>query len=139
MGLRRAVVWLGLAEHDDEVVPYDDQPDYDGEDEFAGGDEPAGLAAADDGYQIATVRPQNFRDALLIGQHFRREIPVIVNLHDLDMPDAKRIVDFMSGLVFGRRGDIERLSARVFLIVPVHFSILKEQQTLSDKQFYNQA
>ncbi len=139
MGLRRAVVWLGLAEHDDEVVPYDDQPDYDGEDEFAGGDEPTGLPAADDGYQIATVRPQNFRDALLIGQHFRREIPVIVNLHDLDMPDAKRIVDFMSGLVFGRRGDIERLSARVFLIVPVHFSILKEQQTLSDKQFYNQA
>lgn len=147
MGLRRAVVWLGLAEHEDEVVGYDGA--YPAGDDLAGygelpgagdlpGDdpEPAGQSASH--LQIATVRPQNFRDALLIGQHYRQDIPVIVNLEDLEMPDAKRIVDFMSGLVFGRRGDIERLSARVFLIVPGHCAILSGQQALADKQFYNQ-
>lgn len=135
MGLRRAVVWLGLAEHDDEIVPYEDDGGYAGEDDVSGRDLPT---AAED-YQIATVRPQNFRHALLIGQHFRRDVPVIVNLDDLEIPDAKRIVDFMSGLVFGRRGDIERVSSRVFLIVPTHCSILKEAQTVSDKRFFNQA
>ena len=32
--------------------------------------------------------------------------------------DAKRIVDFSAGLVFGLRGVIERLTAKVFLLSP---------------------
>ena len=53
--------------------------------------------------------------------------------------DAKRIVDFASGLIFGREGDIERVSSRVFLILPKHFRILKESGALNDKEFFNQA
>jgi len=137
VGLRQAVVWLGLAEHDDEVLSYEERP-------VAGAyleeEEPDGLVVpGSGGYLIATVRPQTFRDALTIGERFRRDIPVIVNLQDMETPDAKRIVDFMSGLIFGRRGDIERLAGRVFLIVPGHFRIVREQETLTDEGFFNQA
>lgn len=134
MGLRRAVAWLGMAERDDEIVPYDGGG-FSGDEDVSGPDLPA---EEEEDSQFATVRPQNFRHALLIGQHFRRDVPVIVNLDDLETPDAKRIVDFMSGLVFGRRGDIERVSSRVFLLVPAHCSILKEAQIPSDRRFYNQ-
>ena len=138
MGLREAVVWLGLAERDDEVLSYDEDP---GEETFAGEplpDSPA-AAPATEIAQIATVRPQTFRDALIIGGHFRRDTPVIINLQDLETADAKRIVDFMSGLIFGRRGDIQRLSSRVFLIVPPYCRIVRQQETLPDAGFYNQS
>ena len=139
MGLRKAVVWLGLAEQDDEVFSYEEHPVAEGylEDEEPEPEEPSAPAAS--GYLIATVRPQTFRDALTIGERFRRDMPVIVNLQDMDTPDAKRIVDFMSGLIFGRRGDIERLAGRVFLIVPEHCRIVREQETLADEGFFNQA
>lgn len=133
MGLRNAVVWLGLVEHDDEMVSYDEPPDGPYADELPGPD-----LAAGDGYQIATIRAQTFRDALTIGEQFRQDIPVIVSLQDLDTLDAKRMVDFMSGLVFGRRGDIERLSSRVFLIVPPHYRIVVPQPAQADREFFNQ-
>jgi cell division inhibitor SepF len=142
VGLRKAVVWLGLVERDDEVISYDSDLAADGypadEEEPAGG----GVARSDEvlrgSHVIATVRPQTFRDALTIGERFRLDLPVIVNLQDMDTADAKRIVDFMSGLIFGRRGDIQRLSGRVFLIVPPHYRILREQETLADGGFFNQ-
>jgi cell division inhibitor SepF len=64
---------------------------------------------------------------------------VIINLHGMSAADAKRIVDFASGLIFGRRGDIERLSSRVFLIMPAHGRILKDPAPPPDKTFFNQA
>lgn len=136
MGLRKAVVWLGLAEHEDEVLSYEEHRAPDG---YADGKlltGPDGQAAGD--YVIATVRPQTFRDALTIGERFRWDVPVIVNLQDMETPDAKRIVDFMSGLVFGRRGDIQRLSGRMFLIAPAHYRILREQEMLPEEGFFNQ-
>ena len=136
MGLRQAVVWLGLAEHDDEVLSYEEEPALDG---YAEEDQPEAREAPASTQLIATVRPLTFRDALTIGERFRHDIPVIVNLQEMDTPDAKRIVDFMSGLIFGRHGDIQRLAGRVFLIVPGHYRIVREQEALADEGFFNQA
>jgi cell division inhibitor SepF len=143
VGLRKAVVWLGLVEHDD-MHFYDEDPAGDGSADQAEAPHHDGpsvrsvSALSAPGYQIATVRPQTFQDALTVGEYFRHDIPVIINLHDLETPDAKRIVDFASGLIFGRRGDIERLSTRVFLIVPAGYSILNERNSLADSGFFNQ-
>ncbi len=141
MGFRKAGAWLGLVEHaDDEQMLPDDLPGaaYADEDVLASEEMPIELGAADEGFQVASVQPQNFMDAHTIGEYFRQDIPVIINLHDMDAPDAKRIVDFASGLTFGRRGDVERLSSRVFLLMPPHSSILREQGTLTSKEFFNQ-
>lgn len=137
MGLRKAVVWLGLVEHEDEVLSYEEQPALEA---YPDDGEPGTREApGGDVCQIATLRPQTFRDALTIGERFRLDIPVVVNLQDMDASDAKRIVDFMSGLIFGRRGDIQRLAGRVFLIVPAHYRIVQEQEALADEGFFNQA
>jgi cell division inhibitor SepF len=135
VGFRKAGVWLGLVEQDDEVLIYDADLSSDS---YADEDQPPGQEAFGDGFQIATVRPQTFRDAHTIGEYFRKDIPVIINLVDLDAADAKRFVDFASGLVFGRRGDMERLSSRIFLVLPYHTRILKEPGTSADQGFFNQ-
>jgi len=95
--------------------------------------------AAQSGYRIATVRPQSFTDAKVIGEYFRDGIPVIMNLADLEEADAKRIVDFASGLIFSLRGGIERVAARVFLLTPAGLEIVDGADNPSqDPGFFNQ-
>jgi FtsZ-interacting cell division protein YlmF len=78
---------------------------------------------------IVIVRPREHEDVYDIGQqigaHFLRDVPVIINLEDLTAENATRVVDFVSGTIFGRRGDIERLSNRLFLIVPPGSTVFK--------------
>jgi cell division inhibitor SepF len=144
VGLREAAVRLGLVEHDDDDLTYDDRSPVDGyadDDQLLEDEETGGLPepAAGPGLRIATVAPQNFADAHTIGEYFRHDIPVIIDLGGMSLADAKRIVDFASGLIFGRRGDIERLSGRVYLIMPAHGRILKDPPPPPDKTFFNQA
>ncbi len=49
--------------------------------------------------------------------------PVIMNLTELDDVDAKRIVDFAAGLVFGLRGSIERVTNKVFMLSPANVQV----------------
>lgn len=142
MGLREAAVRLGLVEHDDDDSFYEERAPVDtyaDDDDEVLDQEVLGGPPADRGFHIASIQPQNFADAHTIGEYFRHDIPVIINLHSMSAADAKRIVDFASGLIFGRRGDIERLSSRVFLIMPAHCRILKDPAPPPDKSFFNQA
>lgn len=70
------------------------------------------------GYRIATVLPTTYNDARRIGEEFRSDAPVIMDLTSMSDSEAKRIVDFAAGLVFGLHGSIERLSPKVFLLSP---------------------
>ncbi len=69
-------------------------------------------------YRIAAVQPTRFSEAKRIGELFRDGVPVIINVSQMDDADARRVVDFASGLIFGLHGSIERVAHRVFLLVP---------------------
>ena len=57
--------------------------------------------------RIETIHPRSYNDARRIGEDYREGVPVIMNLSELEYADAKRIIDFAAGLVFGRLGSIE--------------------------------
>ena len=127
---RNARAWLGRVEHDDSAEDFGEIYH----------DEPLdGHLAAGNGTQIAIVRPRNFQDAATVGDYFRHEIPVIINLEDMGNAEAGRIIDFVSGLVLGLCGDIERVSRRTFLIVPGGATMLTTHKSLSEEGFFNQA
>jgi cell division inhibitor SepF len=65
-------------------------------------------------------------------------VPVIVNLSDMQDGDAKRMVDFCAGLIFGLRGSIERITAKVFLLSPEFIQVDGENST-DEGSFYNQS
>jgi cell division inhibitor SepF len=50
-----------------------------------------------------------------------------MNLSDMDDADAKRLVDFAAGLVFGLHGSIERVTSKVFLLSPAHVEVSAEE------------
>jgi cell division inhibitor SepF len=73
--------------------------------------------------RITTIHPTTYNDAKAIGEAFRDGTPVIMNLTDMDDTDAKRLVDFGAGLVFGLSGTIERVTNKVFLLSPAHVEV----------------
>ncbi|MGH3168313.1 MAG: cell division protein SepF [Trebonia sp.] len=137
---RSARAWLGLVEQDtDDLVDEDEYALEDVSEIQDYYETPSDQSAEGSGTQIAIVRPRNFQDAVTIGEYFRQEIPVIINLEEMDNAEARRIIDFASGLILGLRGDIERLSRRTFLIAPVGTTIVTAHNGLAEEGFFNQA
>ena len=143
--VRKASAWLGLVDDNDDERYYDD-------DGYSEGTEPgdawvtdprvkvASDVAEEKGRRIGTVTPDSFRDARAIGELFRDGVPVIMNLTAMEAADAKRVVDFAAGLIFGLRGSIERVATRVFLLTPVDTQLVNgEPAGRRTGGFFNQS
>lgn len=126
--VRKASAWLGLVDDNDDERYYDD--DYaEGQEHGEAWVTDARVKVASDtteekGRRIGTITPDSFRDARAVGELFREGVPVIVNLTNMEPTDAKRVVDFAAGLIFGLRGSIDRVSSRVFLLTPANTEIV---------------
>ncbi len=152
--LRKTMVYLGLAE---DQGRYDDEL-YEGYDEQQG-DEPERRGAevthlptrhtvaevvrspeAGGVSRITTIHPRTYNEAKTIGENFRDGIPVIMNLTDMSDSDAKRLVDFAAGLVFGLRGSIERVTSKVFLLSPETVEVNAEEgPATAGRSVFNQS
>ena len=80
-------------------------------------------AQASEMNEILTVHPRQYKDAQVIAENFREGIPVIINLSQMSEPDARRLIDFASGLSQGLYGKIERVTNKVFLLSPAHVAV----------------
>jgi cell division inhibitor SepF len=142
--LRKTMVYLGLADEDYEdelpsapVAPVSaghDRAGYDraGYDRTSQGRAPvtplrkpaATRHHAPSGMnEILTVHPRHYKDAQTIAESFREGVPVIINLSQMSEPEARRLIDFASGLSMGLYGKIERVTNKVFLLSPEHVAV----------------
>lgn len=68
--------------------------------------------------QILHVRPYSFSEAAKIGESFKEGTPIILNLTTTDEKQAQKLIDFASGMAFVTEGKLERITARVFILIP---------------------
>jgi cell division inhibitor SepF len=166
--MRKVAVYLGLVEDDQRFEDDDYEDSYDADDEYgdydAEVDEPDdrqvavyadgasengrlsrdryGTAALQttDLTRITTLHPRTYNEARTIGEHFRDGTPVIMNLTEMVDSDAKRLVDFSAGLIFGLRGSIERVTNKVFLLSPANVEVAAEDKArIAERDFFNQS
>jgi cell division inhibitor SepF len=170
--LRKTMVYLGLSEEDqrhdreryDDYESYEDSDHYDDQAQRSGGSDhadhgshtaavtqlptrrPVAAVVRDPEVgslnRITTIHPRTYNEAKNIGEWFRDSVPVIMNLSDMDDADAKRLVDFAAGLVFGLHGTIERVTSKVFLLSPSHVEIAADEPetpAVSTRGFFNQS
>ena len=132
--LRKTMVYLGLADEDyeDELPSAPVAPTSPGYDRPAPGRAPvtplrrpaATRHHAPSGMnEILTVHPRHYKDAQTIAETFREGVPVIINLSQMSEPEARRLIDFASGLSMGLYGKIERVTNKVFLLSPEHVAV----------------
>lgn len=167
--MRRTMSYLGLVEEYDDADEYEDDDDYDYDarqrdrGRTSARSERPSLAPVEerrrvperehrepvakvvepqqaDLSRITTVHPRTYNDARTIGEQFRAGTPVIMNLTEMADSDAKRLVDFSAGLVFGQRGSIDRVTSRVFLLSPPDIQVTAEDKArIAENGFYNQS
>ena len=158
--LRKTMLYLGLADDRGEHEEYFDEYDGDAPMEHQEHQEhdaqvtplrptrvsavPQQPAAQHELRRITTIHPRSYNDARKIGEAFREGTPVIMNLTDMDDADAKRLVDFSAGLIFGLHGAIERVTSKVFLLSPAHVEVAGEAagpvaEPPARAGFYNQS
>ena len=167
--MRKMAVYLGLVEDEhryqdgyesyEEYEEYDEQAEgFDGPEDLDGqpGPSPNGHSGPSpfmsapvrresarhttDLTRITTLHPRTYNEARTIGEHFREGIPVIMNLTEMVDSDAKRLVDFAAGLIFGLHGSIERVTNKVFLLSPVNVDVTAEDKArIAERGFFNQS
>ena len=162
--MHKMAVYLGLVEEDrqyddgydsyeEEYTGYEQEEDQPGaaagQASLSAGDPGAGAARvaaatatvqATDLTRITTLHPRTYNEARTIGEHFREGTPVIMNLTEMVDSDAKRLVDFAAGLIFGLRGSIERVTNKVFLLSPANIEVTAEDKArMAERGFFNQS
>jgi cell division inhibitor SepF len=89
--------------------------------------------------KVHIVEPASFNDCQEIGDKFKANIPVIINLQISDADLSKRLIDFSSGLTYALDGGIEKVADKVFLLTPSNVEVSpEEKRRLREKGFFNQ-
>jgi cell division inhibitor SepF len=130
--LKKSLVFLGLADEEDYDVDYAPaaashqtgaQPRGAQVTPMRAARAPKGAPVASAMNEIVTVHPKAYVDARIIAENFREGIPVIMNLSQMNEHDAKRLIDFASGLTQGLFGSIDRVTSQVFLLSPENVAV----------------
>lgn len=65
-----------------------------------------------------SIRPVRYDEAKDIADLIKSGRPVLMDIGSADEPVARRLIDFVSGLIYGVDGTMEKVSPGVFLIKP---------------------
>ena len=124
---QKVAVYLGLAE-DDYGFEYDQQAQRDThttrqnsvavEQDAPFTPTPTGSRRVDAIYDVVRMNPNAYADIKGVAEAYRAGDVVSMDLTSISPEDAKRMIDFASGLTFGLQGTIERVGGKVFLLTP---------------------
>ena len=64
-----------------------------------------------------------FEPRAFAANHLKQKKAAVVNLHRLQKEQSKRVVDFLSGVIFAIEGDIQRIGPRIFLCTPKNIGV----------------
>jgi cell division inhibitor SepF len=93
-----------------------------------------------DDVRVHFVAPANFNDVQDVGDKFKDQIPVIINLQNSDNDLKRRVIDFSSGLTYALGGGMQKIAETVFLLTPENVQVSAEERArLIEKGFFNQS
>lgn len=97
------------------------------------------MPSSDNGeMEVCIVKPANIGEAqqvctLLMNQH-----PVVVNLEGIDLMEAQRIMDFISGCIYAVNGNMCQVSRYIFIFSPKDIDISGDYiKSLENEESYN--
>ena len=85
---------------------------------------------------IVRFHPTSFQDSRKAATDLVASKAVIVNLEDLDKDSARRMVDFLSGVVFAMDGEVQKIAQGAYVFCPPNVFITggqDEVQTVAEE------
>jgi len=84
------------------------------------------------------VAPGSFNEAQEVADKYKGNVPVIMNLQDVDRDLSRRLIDFASGLCYGVGGTMEKVAQQVYLLTPSNVEVSpEERRRLQERGLYD--
>ncbi len=80
--------------------------------------------------EIVRFHPTSFQDSRKAATDLVSSKAVIVNLEELDKDSARRMVDFLSGVVFAMDGDVQKIAQSAYVFCPPNVFITGGQEEI---------
>ena len=80
--------------------------------------------------EVVLFRPGTFNDTSKAADDLRNRRAVIVNMENVDMDMARRVVDFLSGCVYALDGNVKKIAQSAYLFCPHNMDIVGDLETL---------
>ena len=122
MGIGEKIKGLITIEEDDEDQLELSQGEADRVSPYEGG-RMEGSSAITASTNIVLFEPRNFDEAEEIGVHIKNKRACCINLHRMPSQYRQRIIDFLSGVVFGLDGSIKKVGENVILCSPKNLQV----------------
>ena len=74
--------------------------------------------------RVVLVKPTRFENASEISDHLLSRRTVVLNLEGLETGVARRLVDFLSGVVYVREGAIKKVAPNTYFASPYDIDIM---------------
>jgi len=87
-------------------------------------DEGAAIAQATSQMKMIVYYPISYEDTQNIIDNLKSRKPVIVNMEELEVDSAQRILDFMAGAVYALNGTIYKIARGIFVVAPHNYDII---------------
>lgn len=89
-----------------------------------------------DEFDIVFLKPLKFEDCLECVEHINMERIVHINLCELDVEKSQRILDFISGAIYIKEGEILNPGPKIYCSIPKN-KIFKLGYKISTKSMIN--
>ena len=77
--------------------------------------------------QMQLLRPTDFTEATKVADCLKAGRAVLLNLEGMQEKDARRMIDYLAGVLYAVDGKIEHPAQRTFLLAPRGVSVASEE------------
>lgn len=91
--------------------------------------------APEPGMEVCVIKPTSVDDAREITETLLNNQTVVLNLENLDVEIAQRIIDFASGSTYAISGNLQKISNYIFIITPACVDISGDFQEIVSGTF----
>ena len=101
------------------------------EDEYYSVSEEEAIKEADkSGNKMILLEPRAYSESQQIADHLKNRNSVVVNLKRVTSDQAKRIIDFLSGVIYAIGGSMQKIGVGIYLCTPKNVNV---QGKISDE------
>lgn len=126
--------WGGGAGEEQEEERYEDRAVYDEQEEYynenqprrRGNDNVLNINATTQ-LQVVLVKPERFNEGSEVADHLGQRRTVVVNFESTKKEVARRLLDFLSGVVYSYNGKISRVASNIYIVTPYNVDIVGDE------------
>ncbi|MBE6606165.1 MAG: cell division protein SepF [Ruminococcaceae bacterium] len=119
---------------EDVIGAYDNGYDEVSDDYDTGYADDGSVSMSSASLQLKVVKPASFNEVTQIADHLLEGKTVVLNLEITQKEDARRLIDFLTGVVYSVQGKFKNVAANTFIITPHDVDVTGDPTAVVDAE-----